>query len=240
VPQDILDSLLDARDDATGQGFDEQELLDQVAMLFLAGHETSASAMAWSLHLLSHSPDIQNRMRSEYERVTQGQPLRADQLRDLTLTWNVFREAMRLFPPVGFIARSVNAPDSMREKTISPGDSVVVSPWLIHRHRALWANPDTFEPDRFSTEQSPGTKTPARSALRDAYLPFGAGPRVCIGASFAMQEATLVLSSLVHHFDVMHPLHHVPQPVGRLTIRSDNGILVHLKPRTSMPPGGQE
>jgi cytochrome P450 len=224
APQDILDSLMDARDETGGEGFSEQELLDQVAMLFLAGHETSASAMAWSLHLLSHSPDIQQRMRDELIQATGGQPLQADQLRELSLTWSVFREAMRLFPPVGFIARSVTQNDEMRGKRIKPGDSVVIAPWLIHRHRELWDEPDAFKPDRFMDNET----GQSRNASRDAYLPFGAGPRVCIGANFAMQEAVLILSQIVQNFDILPSEGHVPQPVGRLTIRSDNGIFVRL------------
>jgi cytochrome P450 len=229
APRDILDSLLDARDDKTGEPFGEDELLNQVAMLFLAGHETSASAMAWSLHLLSYSPDIQQRMRDEIAQVTQGAALQADQLRELTLTWNVFREALRLFPPVGFIARSAAAQDNMRDKPIRPGDSVVIAPWLIHRHRALWDEPDAFKPDRFSEEGA------AKGALRDAYLPFSSGPRVCIGASFAMQEATLVLATLMRHYAFSPRAGHTPEPVGRLTIRSDNGIFVHLQPLEPEP-----
>jgi cytochrome P450 len=229
APQDILDSLMDARDAATDQGFDEQELLDQVAMLFLAGHETSASAMAWSLHLLSHSPDIQQRMREELANATSGKALQADQLRELNLTWSVFREAMRLFPPVGFIARSVTQADEMRGKRIKKGDTVIIAPWLIHRHRELWDEPDIFKPDRFMN----GETGQSQNASRDSYLPFGAGPRVCIGANFAMQEAVLILSQLVKNFDLLPAAHHQPRPVGRLTIRSDNGIFIQLKPRFS-------
>jgi cytochrome P450 len=224
APQDILDSLLDARDEKTGQGFDLPELLDQVAMLFLAGHETSASAMAWSLHLLAHSPDIAQRMRQERAKIASDQALQAEHLRELTLTWNVFREALRLFPPVGFIARHALSDDEMRKKKITPGDSVVISPWLIHRHRQLWDEPDAFKPDRFAQDSDS-----APSNLRDAYLPFGAGPRVCIGASFAMQEAVLILSTIVHHFSLHPEPGHTPQPVGRLTVRSENGVLVRLQ-----------
>lgn len=227
VPLDILDSLMDARDAVSGNGFNESELLDQVAMLFLAGHETSASAMAWSLHLLSHSPAIQVRMRAELVQATAGQELRGDQLRELNLTWCVFREALRLFPPVGFIARSAMQADVIRGKHIKPGDSIIVAPWLIHRHRQLWDEPDTFKPDRFMNSDT----GQSQHASREAYLPFGTGPRVCIGANFAMQEAALILSHLVQNFDVSPSLDHIPQPVGRLTIRSDNGILVRLRKR---------
>jgi cytochrome P450 len=229
APKDILDSLMDARDEASTRVFGEQELLDQVAMLFLAGHETTASAMAWSLHLLSHSPSIQERMRDELRRTTGGKPVGYDQLRELHLTWSVFRETLRLFPPVGFIARSVNQFDEMRGKRITPGDSVVISPWLIHRHREFWDEPDVFKPDRFMDSET----GKSRNAARDAYLPFGTGPRVCIGANFAMQEAALILSQLVQSFDILPCEDRVPQPVGRLTIRSENGIFVRLRHRVT-------
>jgi cytochrome P450 len=226
--QDILDSLMDARDESSGRAFSEEELLDQVAMLFLAGHETSASALAWGLHLLSHSPEIQKKMREEYAQVTDRGILQASHLRSLSLTQSVFRESMRLFPPVGFIARSVSQKDEIRDKNIKPGDSVVISPWLIHRHRALWDNPDSFKPDRFMRNAS-DTAHPSKSA----FLPFGMGPRVCIGANFALQEAVLILSQLIERYEVLPCEGHVPQPVGRLTTRSENGIMVRLRKRST-------
>jgi cytochrome P450 len=222
-PNDILGSLLQARDADTGERFTQEELLNQVAMLFLAGHETSASALSWALHLLAHSPDVQDRMRVEVARVAGGAPLQASQLKSLELTWNVFRETLRLFPPVGFIARSVQAVDTMRDKTLKAGDTVVVAPWLLHRHRKLWQDPDAFRPDRF-------TESAGQASAREAYLPFGAGPRVCIGASFALQEAALILSTIVRKFHIETAPDHTPQPVGRMTVRSANGIWVRFKP----------
>lgn len=225
APSDILGSLLQARDAHTGERFDQDELLNQVAMLFLAGHETSASALSWALHLLAHSPDIQTRMHDEVVQVAGDSPLQATQLKSLELTWNVFRETLRLYPPVGFIARSVTSADTMRDKQLKAGDSVVVSPWLIQRHRTLWDAPDAFRPDRFN-------EAAGRASAKDAYLPFSAGPRVCIGASFAMQEAALILSTLARKFHITPLADHTPQPVGRLTIRSANGIWIALAPRT--------
>lgn len=222
-PSDILGSLLQARDADTGEPFTQEELLDQVAMLFLAGHETSASALAWALHLLAHSPDIQERMRSEVAHVAGDAPVQASQIKSLELTWNVFRETLRLFPPVGFFARSVQAPDTMRDKNLKAGDTVVVAPWLLHRHRTLWQDPDAFKPDRF-------TEPAGQASAREAYLPFGAGPRVCIGASFALQEAALILSTIIRKFRVGPVPNHAPQPVGRMTVRSANGIWVRFTP----------
>ncbi len=228
TPSDILGSLLLARDEATGERFTLEELLDQVAMLFLAGHETSASAVSWALHLLSHSPAIQDRMVEEIEQVIGAQALQASQLKAMDLTWNVFRETLRLFPPVGFFARGVNQPDKLRDKHLREGDSVVISPWLIHRHRGMWERPDEFDPDRFS--QAAG-----KASAKEAYLPFSAGPRVCIGTAFAHQEAVVILSQLVQRYQILPAQGHTPMPVGRLTIRSANGIAVHLVARSTKP-----
>jgi cytochrome P450 len=224
APSDILGSLLLARDETTGKRFELNELLDQVAMLFLAGHETSASALSWALHLLSHSPTIQERMFIEIQHVVGTETLKADHIKALELTWNIFRETLRLFPPVGFFARGVNAADSMRDKNLKKGDSVVIAPWLIHRHKGMWERPDEFDPDRFS-------QPAGKASAKEAYLPFSAGPRICIGAAFAHQEAVVILSYLVRHYKIEPAIDHTPMPVGRLTIRSANGILVHLTPR---------
>lgn len=221
VANDILESLLHTKDEKTGERFTLEELLNQVAMLFLAGHETSASALSWALHLLSHSPDIQERMYNEVFSIASNQALQSHQLKSLELTWNVFRETLRLFPPVGFFARSVVSTDTMRDKTLKKGDSVVIAPWLIHRHKQLWEHPDAFDPDRFS-------RVEGRASVRDAYLPFSAGPRVCIGAAFAHQEAALILANIVRNYRLTPLPGHTPAPVGRLTIRSANGIYVQL------------
>jgi cytochrome P450 len=224
VANDILESLLHAKDEKTGERFTLEELLNQVAMLFLAGHETSASALSWALHLLAHSPDIQERMCDEVASIAGNQALQSHQLKSLELTWNVFRETLRLFPPVGFFARSVVDDDTMRDKQLKKGDSVVIAPWLIHRHRQLWSNPDAFDPDRFNRAEG-------RASARDAYLPFSAGPRVCIGAAFAHQEAALILANIVRMYRLAPLAGHVPAPVGRLTIRSANGIFVQFTKR---------
>lgn len=229
---DILATLLQVRDAQTGQGFSFDELVDQVAMLFLAGHETSASALSWALHLLAHAPDVQQRLHEEAKEGLGEQWHRsgdASGIKDLSLARNVFRESLRLFPPVGFFARQSAQACTLRDKQLPRGASVVIAPWLIQRHRELWARPDEFDPDRYETD-IPG-ETPARESLRRAYLPFGMGPRVCIGAAFAQQEATLILAVLAREFRLEPVPGHVPEPVGRLTIRSDNGIRLKLYPR---------
>ncbi|GAP38681.1 cytochrome P450 family protein [Piscinibacter sakaiensis] len=220
APRDILDSLLDARDDA-GLPMDFEELLDEVAMLFLAGHETSASALTWALHLLANAPEVQRRLADEVDRVLGDREPGPDDLRELVFTRQVFRETLRLFPPVGFFAREAAEDDRMRDKAVPRGATVTISPWLIHRHREWWSHPDAFDPDRFDTEAG-------RASLRHAYLPFGLGPRVCIGANFALQEATLLLAMLARQHRVEPVPGHVPEPVGRLTVRSANGVRLRL------------
>ena len=221
---DILESFLNARDSTSNAPFSFEELVDQVAMLFLAGHETSASALTWALYLLAQSPDIQERMHAEVTGLRPGGEVSSSDMKQLELTCNVFRETLRLFPPVGFMVRQSAQTCPMRDKTVEKGASVVISPWLIHRHRDLWQQPDAFNPDRYQDDQS-------RESLQKAYLPFGMGPRVCIGAAFALQEAVLILSSVVRHYRLQAIPGHVPQPVGRLTIRSANGVRLTLHRR---------
>lgn len=223
-PADILDAFMQARDE-NGRHFDFDELVDQVAMLFLAGHETSASALTWALHMLAHAPDIQERMVVEAEEHIGDRRPEYTDMKQLTLTWNVFRETLRLFPPVGFVARQAAQECPMRDKQVKEGSTVVVAPWLIHRHRELWKTPDEFDPDRYEHDES------SKESLRRAYLPFGMGPRVCLGAAFAQQEAALILSTLVRHYRLSPVAGHVPQPVGRLTIRSANGVRLKLQRR---------
>ncbi len=224
-PRDILRSFMEARDEHTGKPFSFEELVDQVAMLFLAGHETSASALTWACHLIAHRKDIQDRMCVEACSLGDPSLLHSSDLKALELTRNVFRETLRLFPPVGFIARQSSASCPMGSKQITAGATVVVAPWLIQRHRRYWQSPDSFDPDRFDHPQT-------RLSLGQAYLPFGMGPRVCLGAAFALQEATLILARLIREYELTPVADHVPMPVGRLTIRSANGVRLMLRRRS--------
>lgn len=221
---DLLDAMIESRDLETGDRFNEIELVDQICMLFLAGHETSASALSWALYLLALYPDIQERAFREVQSVLgDRQPEHVD-ISKLELIRNIFRETLRLYPPVGFFAREAACPLSLRDKSIAKGSAVVVSPWLIHRHRDLWQNPDDFNPDRFGTNET-------RESIKNAYMPFGLGPRVCIGAGFALQEASLILAELLRTYRFESHPSLEPRPVGRLTIRSENGIWLTIKKR---------
>jgi cytochrome P450 len=228
---DILATLLRVRDPTSGEGFTFDELVDQVAMLFLAGHETSASALAWALYLMANAPEVQERMFSEATSAWAAVREEPAGLRDMPLTRNVFRETLRLFPPVGFFARESAQARVMRGKKVAAGASVLISPWLIQRHRDLWARPDEFDPDRYDLDEE-AIGPCARDSLKQAYLPFGMGPRVCIGAAFALQEASLVLASLTRHYRFEPVDGHVPEPVGRLTVRAQNGIRLRVYKRS--------
>jgi cytochrome P450 len=219
--KDILAALLSAKDPETGHVFTLNELVDQVATLFLAGHETTAGALSWAIYLSAMCPHVQDRLSSEAREVMgEREPAFAD-LKRLKFTRDVFREVLRLYPSFGFIARTCAYDEEMRDKHVKAGSTVSVAPWLIHRHRTHWERPDIFDPNRFQTESG-------KASLRTAYLPFSLGPRVCLGAAFAMQEAVLILACLARRYRFEPLADHVPKPVGRLTIRSENGVKVRL------------
>ncbi|HEX2257631.1 MAG TPA: cytochrome P450, partial [Afifellaceae bacterium] len=150
----------------------------------------------------------------------------------LRLARDVFREALRLYPPVAFIPRDATRTETMRDKVVKAGAILFVSPWLLHRHRKLWDRPDEFDPDRFA---DPATK----ESVRCAYLPFSAGPRVCLGAAFAMQEAVLILACLARDFRFEPVAGHTPRPVSRLTLRSENGIILRMYRRVRDTAAGR-
>jgi cytochrome P450 len=218
--KDILQSLLETRDPVDGSAYTLVELVDQVAMLFLAGHETSASALSWSLFLLAKCPEIQEKL---YEETCALLGNRQPEFKDIPRhrqIRNVFRETMRIYPPVGFLTfRKSAGVQTLQKHDMPDGSPVVISPWLVHRHRELWDRPDEFDPDRFEG----GLDQPSC-----AYIPFGQGPRICIGAAFAMQEAMLILASLTRRYRFEPGPGPDPEPTSRLTIRSLDGISLRV------------
>jgi cytochrome P450 len=225
---DILAGLIEARDPVTGEGFSYEELVDQVCTMFLAGHETSASALTWSLYLISHSPELQRRMHEEVMAAVGHRAFELGDMKNLPTVGNVFREALRLYPPVGFFVREAARTHCIVDKNVSQGSPILISPWLLHRHRKLWDKPDEFDPDRFNTPEG-------KESAKCAYMPFSKGERVCIGAAYATQEAVLILASIVRRYRIEADVRHVPQPVGRLTIRSGNGVRIGLIRRDAEP-----
>ena len=225
-PADILQSLLDARHPETGAPFTVEQLIDQISTIFLAGHETAASVMTWASYILSECPDVQGAMRAEVAEAAGNAPIGYETLRRLPLTRNVFRETLRLYPPVSFLLREVTAPIRFRDKQLKAGAMVAVSPWLIQRSPDNWTCPHAFDPDRFERPEE-------QEACRHAYLPFGRGPRVCIGAGFAQQEAMLLLASMVRRFDLSSIADDKPDPVSRLTLRPRRGVRAMLRDRSA-------
>ena len=213
---DLLDLLSAARDPETGRAFTPEALRDQVATLILAGHETTALTLLWACTLLALSPQTQDVVRAE-ARADTGE---GDPMRRLPLTRAVIDETLRLYPPAFVLARLARGPDVLAGEPIRPGTIVIVSPWLLHRHRRLWRDPDAFDPARFL----PG----APAVPRFGYLPFGAGPRVCIGAQFALTEAVLALSRLVGRFAIALDEKRPVLPAAIVTTQPDHAPAFRL------------
>ena len=215
--RDILSSMMISTDKNTGKPFEYEELVDHITMLFLAGHETTASSLTWSLYLLASCKHIQDKVREEVKQVTGGEKIQFEHIKKLSYTFDVFSEALRLYPPVGFFARESIKDNNFDQRQVCKGAMVVVSPWLIHRHKKQWKDPNSFKPERFQDEDS-------KESIKCSYLPFGSGPRICIGKGFANQEAVLILASIVQKFELEAIAGKVPEPVGRVTIRPKDEI----------------
>ncbi|MDG1169770.1 MAG: cytochrome P450 [Sulfitobacter sp.] len=221
APDDLATKIMTTVDPVTGQSFDESEMVDQVAIFFLAGHETSASALAWALYLMATHPEWQDRLAAEAQVLDTCDFAVMSKLK---LSRDVFREALRLYPPVPMMVRENTCPERFRDRDVKPGAQIVLSPWHLHRHERLWDNPDGFDPERWQTEN--GIK-----CQREAFIPFSAGTRVCTGAGFAMVEGQLILSRILRDYRVIALSDRVPVPVAHLTVRSDKGIWLRLERR---------
>ena len=231
---DLLAALIAARDPDTGAGFSREELVDQVCFLFLAGHETSASALGMAVYLLGCFPEVQQRLRAEVLQVLGSRagaldrPLGFEDLRQLSYGAAIFSETLRLYPPVSFFMREAQGDTELAGSRCPMRALVALSPWVIQRHEQHWSEPNAFRPERFLSDANADD----RRWARDAFLPYGLGPRKCPGAAFAQQEALLVLAELVRRFEVLPDPGHEPELVARLTLRSRNGIRVRLRARS--------
>ncbi len=222
APDDLATRIMTTPDPETGERFSAAEMADQVAIFFLAGHETSASALAWALYLLALFPDAQDRVAAEAE----GLPdeMQMSDLPKLRFTRDVFRETLRLYPPVPMMVRENRRAEEMRGRKVRPGSQIVLSPWHLQRHERLWDRPDAFDPGRWQTEEG-------KASARAAYLPFSSGPRVCAGAGFAMAEGVLMLAMLVRAFRFIRVEGREPAPVAHLTVRAKDGIWLRVERR---------
>src|SRR5690349_2247971 len=226
-PRDLLDRLIAARDGESGVRLTNDEVRDEVVIIFLAGHDTTALALTYTWYLLSQYPEVEAKLHAELSRVLGGRLPTHDDLANLSYTKMVIEEAMRLYPPApGISARAVLEDDEVAGVKVTKGSMIMISPWLLHRHCLLWDNPQAFDPERFSPERS-------RNRHRFAYLPFGGGPRICIGMALAMTEAQLILATLAQRF---RP-HLIPNQnivlQHRITMRPRDGIKMTLEPRTA-------
>jgi cytochrome P450 len=221
--RDILQSLIEATHPETGAPFTYDQVMEQVSTIFLAGHETSASTMTWALYMLAECAHIQDRVRAEVRGVAGEAALSGAMLKEMSQVRNIFKETLRLYPPVSFLPREVTCPMDMRDKHLEPGAMLVVAPWLTQRNKDNWACPHAFDPDRFDD--------PANAEMaKQAWFPFGRGPRVCVGAGFAQQEVMTVIASVVRRFAIAVPAGFKPEPISRLTIRPRTGMLLLFTP----------
>lgn len=219
-PDDLATKIMTTPDPVSGECFSRDEMIDQVAIFFLAGHETSAAAFAWSLWLLAASPEWQEKVAAEAA-LLPDLPQFAD-LSKLPVTRAVFREALRLYPPVPMLVREAVRPETFRERNVPKAAQLVISPWHLQRHERLWDNPHDFDPSRWDSQNG-------RDMSRCAYIPFSTGQRVCPGAGFAMIEGVLMIALTIRrlHLGTEAP----PVPVARLTVRGKNGIRLAISAR---------
>lgn len=219
APDDLATKIMTTQDPKTGMKFDTDEMVDQVAVFFLAGHETSASTLGWALYLMATYPEWQDKVAEEAADLVED----FGAVNRLRISRDVFRETLRLYPPVPMMVRQSSCPETLRERDIKVGSQMVISPWHLHRHERLWDNPDGFDPGRWGTENG-------KKCAREAYIPFSTGARVCPGAGFAMIEGPLILSMILKHFKVS-TVGPAPVPVAHLTVRAKDGIRLQLERR---------
>jgi cytochrome P450 len=224
-PKDLLARLVAARDEQSGGSMTAQEVRDHVITIFLAGQETTAMAMTWTWFLLSQHPVEEARLHAELDTVLGGRAPVHEDLSKLTYTRMVVEESMRIYPPVHTMARAAIGEDTLVGRRIPKGSTVMIAPWLLHRHVKLWDNPGRFDPERFSPERS-------AARARFAYLPFGGGKRICIGAAFALAEATILLATLAQRYSLSVVPGHPVEPQGLITLRARHGMKMLLNPRT--------
>jgi cytochrome P450 len=212
---DLLDLLLEGEDPETKRRMSTPELRDNLLTFIVAGHETTALTLGWSLYLCAFDQEVQDRARAEARAVLQGRAATGEDVARLPRIRQIIDEALRLYPPAGMVSRTAMAADTLCGREVRPGDTVIIPIYALHRHHMLWDAPDSFRPDRFADR---------KAVPRYAYLPFGDGPRICIGASFALQEAVIILATLLARFRFTPVPGRDPDPVMILTLRPEGGV----------------
>lgn len=218
---DLLDLLRDSADPKTGRTMTTAELRDNLLTFIVAGHETTALTLAWSLYLCAFDQDVQTRAREEARSVLDGQAAGADDVPKLPYIRQIIDEALRLYPPAGIVSRTAQKKDTLCGAEILPDDTVMLPIYALGRHHLIWEAPDAFRPERFADR---------KAIPRYSYLPFGDGPRICIGASFAVQEAVIVLATLLQRFRFAPVQGRDPKPVMIITLRPEGGVWLTVEP----------
>lgn len=214
---DLLARLATARDPETGALMEEEQIIDNLLTFLAAGHETTAKALTWTLYLLARAPEWQDRLRAEVRAVAGDATIEHAHIERLVLTRQVLKEAMRLYPPAPIMTRIATQGGKLGDVDVAPGSVTIIPIYAIHRHKLLWSAPDTFDPTRFTPERE---KTYARAQ----FMPFGFGPRLCIGMNFAMLEAQALLATLVRGARFDWDGKHLPTPQSRVTLRPKEGM----------------
>jgi len=217
---DLLDLLLEGEDPETERKMTTAELRDNLLTFIVAGHETTALTLAWALYLCAFDPEVQNRARTEAQAVLGNRAATAEDCVNLPYIRQIVDETLRLYPPAAMLSRTAQKPDTLCGREVRAKDTVILPIYALHRNHLLWDEPDTFNPDRFADP---------RAINRYAYLPFGDGPRVCIGASFALQEAVIILATLLAKFRFSTISGKTPKPVMILTLRPEGGVWLKVE-----------
>ncbi len=220
---DLLGILLSAKDTESGEGLSTRQLRDEVMTFVLAGHETTAVALTWTFHLLSQHPEVESRVRKEVDLILGRRLPTFDDLPELRFMRMVIEEATRLYPPVWAIFRQAIGSDSIRDFKVPEAAGIAICPYVTHRHPRLWPDPDRFDPERFAPER-------VRDRHRFAYIPFGGGPRLCIGSEFALMEAQLVLAMTLQRYRMRPMSGRTIEPESRLTLRPRGGLPMGVSP----------
>ena len=225
--RDLFDMLDMARDPETGAGFEHAELRDEIATMIIAGHETTSTALFWACYIAAKLPALQAQIAEEVRTVDLSPAVAAQSLKQLVYTRAFVDEVLRLYPPAFLIVRVAKEADTILGHPVAPGTVVSISPWVMHRHRAHWRDPEQFDPSRFLAGAAPPE--------RFTYLPFGAGPRICVGAQFALTEAVLVLAKLMQSFRIDVAGDRGMRPIGRVTTQPDRPVSFILTRRRPRP-----
>ncbi|SLN57414.1 cytochrome P450 [Oceanibacterium hippocampi] len=221
---DLLSMFMLARDEETGEGMSDRQLRDEVMTMFLAGHETTATTLAWAAHALTTWPGVQERLCAEVDAVVGDRAVAFEDLPKLPYARQIIEETMRFHPTVPQIARDALDDDVIDGVPVPKGTIMTVQIWLAHRNPEVWEEPERFDPDRFSPEGS-------ADRPRLAYLPFGAGPRICIGNSFAMMEAQIILATIARRFRFVETIAPQVRGFGTIVLRPKGGMAVRLEAR---------